>query len=352
MNSINNEVQNIILSDGNSKIKDLSAYDYLNGFTKTELFNIISLYKLSMKDVIEAYVLDNKSKKELIKYIIENLENILKVNFKYIKNKDLKFLKNTLPKILEKEFDITNDEIPISLFFYLRRFKLAKFEYSDESLKMFMPKEFCEVFINILNDKKLTKENKKYNDIFDYICALTDTYGIIDLNNLYHFFKKDMEKIDKDSFVKIINSYDIADDYINVFEYGSDYIICNIDFADEEAAVNFYETQSGEYVEYSKEDLVLIKNGTFIRKSKHFKKFTEYLNDKFELTEKDIEDIINMLILDYIFSASLNIDDANSKFINNASEMFDLSKEEIEEMRKIVYNIYMDYPKWSKRGAI
>lgn len=352
MNTINDEVQSIILSDGNSKIKDLSAHDYLNGFTKTELFNVISLYKLSMKDVIEAYVLDNKSKKELIKYIIENLENILKINFKYIKNKDLNFLKNTLPKIIEKDFDITNDEIPLSLFLYLRRFKLAKFECSDESLKMFMPKEFCEVLLNILKDKKLITKNKKYNDIFDYICALTNTYGIINLDNLYHFFEKDMEKIDKNIFIKMINSYDISDDNINVFEYGSEYIICSMDFTDEEAAVNFYENQKGEYVKYSKEDLILIKNGTFIRKSKHFKEFTQYLNDKFELSEKDIDDIIDILVLDYIFTASVNIDKANNNFINNASEMFDISEEEINEMKQIVYSIYMDYPKWSKKGAI
>ncbi len=352
MNLINDDIQSIILSDGNSRIKDVSAFDYLNGFTKTELFNVISLYKLGMEDVIEAYVLDNKSKKELIKYIIENLDSILKVNFRYIKNKDLDSLKRVLPKIAQKDFDVTDDEIPFSLFFYLRRFNLAKFEYSDSSLKMFMPKEFCDTFLEILDDGNLALENKKYNDIFDYICALTSTYGIIDFDNLYRLFQKDMESMDEETFIKMINSFDIADDYLNVFEYDSSYLICNIEFADEEGAVRFYESQSGEYTEYSKKDLVLIKNGNFIRKSKHFKEFTDYLNSKFELSEKDMDDIVDMLVLDYIFSASLDIDEANDNFINNASEMFDLSSDEIEEMRGTVYDIYMDWPKWSKRGAI
>jgi len=349
---MNEEIQKIIISEGNSKIKDSSAYDYLNFLTKTELFRVLSLYRLSMDDVIEAYVLENKSKKQLIKYITENLDKIMEINFKYIKNRDLDILKKILPKIIEKDFDITEDNMSFTLFTYLKRLYLSKFEVEDERIKMFMPKEFCEAFLKILENQKITKENKKMTDIFDYICALTNTYGIIDLDNLHRLFKKDMYDIDKEEFIKILNSLNIIHDEINMFEYDSTYIICTIDFIDEQNAVNFYEKQTGNYKEYTKEELALIKNGTFIRKSSHFKEFTDYINSKFELTNKDIDDIIDMLVMEYVLTASVNEENANENFLEDANEMFDLSDEEIEEMRKITSQIYEDYPKWIKRGAI
>ena len=349
---MNEEIQKIIISEGNSKIKDSSSYDYLNCLTKTELFKVLSLYRLSMDDVIEAYVLENKSKKQLIKYITENLDKVMEINFRYIKNKDLNTLKNILPKIIEKDFDITEDNIPFTLFTYLKKLNLSKFEVEDEKIKMFMPKEFCESFLKILKNQKQLKDNKKMTDIFDYICALTNTYGIIDLDNLHRLFKKDMYDIDKDEFIKTLSSLDKVHDEINMFEYGDNYIICTIDFMDEQVAVNFYEEQAGDYTEYTKEELALIKNGTFIRKSSHFKEFTDYINSKFELTNKDIDDILDMLVMEYILTASINEENANKNFLENASEMFDLSDEEIEEMRKITSQIYADYPKWIKRGAI
>ena len=349
---MNEKIQRIILNEGNSKIKDSSAHDYLNCLTKTELFQVLSLYRLSMEDVIEAYVLENKSKKQLVKYITENLDTVMKINFKYFKHRDLNTLNNILPKIIEKDFDITNDNISLSLFLYLKKFFLSKFETEEENIKMFMPKEFCETFLKFLKDKKLCDENKKYNDMFDYICAVTNTYGIIDLDNLHRLFEKDMYKIKKEELTKILNSFELIYDEINMFEYEDNYIICNIDFMDEEIAVNFYENQTGEYTEYTKEELALIKNGTFIRKSSHFKEFTDYINSKFELDDSDIDDILDMLVMEYMFEAEASEEEADENFISNASEMFDLSDIEIEEMRKITSQIYEDYPKWSKRGAI
>lgn len=352
MDYVHEEIQNYILSQGSSKVTDVSVDDYLGSFTKTDLFNFLSLHRLGVKDVIEAYVLENKSKKELIKYIKENIDDVLKSIFYLFKERDLDVLKKILPKMIDKDFDVTNSELSFSLIVYLKRFNIAKFECGADYIKMFMPKEFALAFQKLLKSKRAINENKKYNDMFNFTYSLTIAYGIIDFENYYIFFIKDMFKISKELLMKIVNSFSIADETIFVYEYKDSMIICNAEFSDEETAINFYESQIGEYVEYELDELKALADGDFIKSSSHYNSFLSFLNDKFDLTDEDIEDIFNYFVRDYVYTASIDSDLANNNFNKKADEMFYVSDEEIEQMRMIVERLYLDYPKWIERGKI
>ena len=350
MDHLHEEVLSYIISQGNSKIKDVSIDDYFGSYTKTELFNFLSLYRLSMKDVIEAYVLENKSKKELIKYIGENVEDILKINFNFIKEQDLDILRELLPNILEKEFDVTESRISLSLVKYLKIFNIAKFECGSDYIKMFIPKEIINTLLKLLKSKRALKDNKKYNDNFNYLCGITKAYGIIDFETLFDFFNKDMYKIKKDDLEKMINSFSIANDDLNVYEYSDTYIICEAEFIDEEMALQFYESQIGEYVSYELDEIMAMNDGSFIKSSTYYGSLINFLNDKFDLTDEDLDDIFNYFVQDYVFT--IDPDEANNNFLQKADEMFYVSDEEIEQMRLIVERIYLDYPKWIERGKI
>lgn len=350
--NINEEIQNILLNIDNRKIKEQSLEEYLNSFKKNELFEILSLHINSSKDVIGMYVLKEKSKRKLIEYICDNLKDILKIHLKYMKIESLNFLKDILPTIKEKNYDITDKKIPITFASYFKKFHLAIFEYDEESIKFFMPKKFIQTFEELINESNTIKENLKNNELFNYIYNITNAYGIIDLNTLYKFVNENLYKIEKEEFINKLNLFEISDDYLHIYEYNDEKIVCNIEFQTEDMAINFYNRQTEDYKKYSLDELKLIGDNKYVENLSSYNKFIEYLNSIFDLTEEDTKYITDFLIMNYIYSANISKDEADKGFKMNASSMFDLEDSEIEDMRKIAEKIFKDYPKWIKRGNI
>lgn len=100
-------IKDAIMADGNRKIKEESLEEFLGSFKKSEIFTLPSLYMLNITDVLEVYLIKEKSKKELIKYIKENAKKIIRVNFNFIENKDISLLRNLIDRLKEKDYDIT-----------------------------------------------------------------------------------------------------------------------------------------------------------------------------------------------------------------------------------------------------
>lgn len=340
-----NEELKSILNMNNKKIKELSLEEYLNELKKNNLFELLSLYINSSKDVIGMYVLKEKSKRQLIKYINENLKDILTVLVKFMKPDCLNFLKEIIPNLKEKEYEI-NEDIPFNFVMYFKKFYLASFEYNENNLKCFMPKQFVDTFEIILKDKNILKENEKNNLIYKDIINILSAYGIIELDSLNKFINY------KESLESLLNLFSLSDDYIHIYEFENQKLICNIEFQTEDMAIDYYKKQTGIYKKFSTDDLELIGNGTYASKSKSYTEFINYLKEIFDLTEEDTNYILDFLIDNYIYTANISKEEANEEFKINAKNMFDLSDEEIEDMRKIAEKIFDDYPKWIKRGNI
>ncbi len=232
--NINEEIQNILLNIDNRIIKEQSLEEYLNSFKKNELFEILTLHINSSKDVIGMYVLKEKSKRKLIEYIADNLKEILKIHLEYMKTESLNFLKEIIPNIKEKNYDITDKKIPLTFPSYFKKFHLAIFEYDDKNIKCFMPKQFIQTFEKLLNEANTIKENKKNNDLFNYLYNITNAYGIIDLNTLYKLVNENLYKIEKEEFINKLNLFEISDEYLHIYEYNDKKIICNIKFQTED----------------------------------------------------------------------------------------------------------------------
>lgn len=347
--NINEDVKNILSIDSR-KIKEETLEEYLNELKKNDLFVILSLLIENSDDVIGMYVLKEKSKRKLIEYISNNIIDILKINFMFMKEESVTFLKKIIERLKEKDYEI-KDEIPYDFALFFKTFFLAKFEYNENSVKMFMPKEFVDTFIKILNDKNI-ELNHKNNEELNYIIDITKVYGIIELDALHKLFNNQMYKIEREKLLKDIKLYIIASESMHIYEYNDNVLICNKDFTTEDMAIDFYNKQKGDYKKYDLKEIQSISNGDYLKKIKSYNDFIEYLNSVFELSDEDIKYIVEFLILNYIDLANISKENADKLFITEASEMFDLDSSEIEDMKKIASNIFDEYPKWLKKGNI
>lgn len=340
-----------LLIELNRKIKEDSFEDYFDFLKKNEIFSILSLYMNSSSDVIEMYVLKDKSKRELIKYIKENLETILRINFNYIFKDDLVILKEMVGRIKEKDYNISDLNISVNLLRFFKRFYFAQFEYNSNVLNSYMPKETVDTFLKLLNDNNALNENHRTFEIMNYIMYVTSAYGIIDLTSLHRLCEKQLFKISKDKLLRIIKDFEDTYEYIHVYD-SNDVLVCSDVFNTEDIATDFYNSQSSEYKEYSLSELKEIYDGKYVKNLGSYKEFIEYLNDVFDLSDEDISYIIDFLIMNYIHLSYLDKENANECFLESARDMFDLPDEEIEHMREITERIYLEGPKWEFRGNI
>ena len=125
---------------------------------------------------------------------------------------------------------------------FLYIFSIVKVEYNSkkDSLKFFMPKEFIDIFESSLKNKKILEENKFNNKVYDYVETVINTYGIVTLNKLHELFENQMFKIDKDELQHIIASIAIYEE-VYIYEYKGKMLLCNLEFADEDLALVFYD---------------------------------------------------------------------------------------------------------------
>lgn len=354
---INDVIKEEILIKNNKKIKEETLEEYLSSFKNEELTRLAVLHvqvDKDYKDLFKIKNLKNKPKKYIIDYITCNLDKILKCFTKIITNNNLEQLK----KIISKQNDINYNMYKLNLSFhtilFLKSFALAKVEYTKKTstLRIYIPLEFRMILDKYLNDSNLLNENKQFNKVCDYVEAMLDVYGVIPLSELHEIFEKQVFKIELEDLEHIIESKCMIDDLFNTYLYDGDKLICAIIFDFEDNALDFYENQKGCYKKYGKKTLEMIKNGAYVETLKSYKKFVNYLCRNFDNVSQDIENIKQMIILDYIDTAQISEEKANSNFNNNIRMMFELNDQDLEEMRLFVSNIYDEYPKWKKRGNV
>lgn len=274
----------------------------------------------------------------------------MKSYIKIIKDVELEQLKLIIDNSGKKLF---MEKIPISIHFinFLKTFSLAKIEYNakDDSIKPFMPKEFIKVFEDNLNNEELLKINNYNNEIYNYSEAVINTYGIITLKKLHDIFESQMFKIDIDELNHVIESKSFFEE-INIYLYNDEKLLCNLEFADEDYALDFYEEQRMHYNKFSKQDYKLISEGKYVDKLKSYKKFVNYLCRNYIGISKDIEFIKQIIVNDYIYSAQISIEDADNNFKKNIQDFIETDEETLNELLVLMKNIYREYPKWIKRG--
>lgn len=158
-----------------------------------------------------------------------------------------------------------------------------------------------------------------------------------------------MFKIDIDELNHVIESKSFFEE-INIYLYNDEKLLCNLEFADEDYALDFYEEQRMHYNKFSKQDYKLISEGKYVDKLKSYKKFVNYLCRNYIGISKDIEFIKQIIVNDYIYSAQISIETADNNFKKNIQDFIETDEETLNELLVLMKNIYREYPKWIKRG--
>ena len=346
-----------ILVKNNKKVKEETLEEYLSGITKDELARLAFFQAFADQDYEDIFKIKNlkkMSKKDIINYITDNLDKILKCFIKVMSENCLIQLK----KIISKQNDINYDMSKLNLSFhtlgFLKSFSLAKVEFNKQTevLKIYFPKEFVTILEKCLTDVNILDENRKFNKVCDYVESTLEIYGIIPLSQIHEIFERQLLKIELEQLEHIIEIKNIIDDVFVLCNYENDKLICEMDFTDKDDAINFYEKQKGNYKKYGKKTLEMIKNDTYVETLKSYKKFVNYLCRNFDDVSEDIEEIKNFIVLDYINSAQISKEIADINFKNNIDKMFDIPENEKEKLRMLVSDIYDEYPKWRKRGNV
>ena len=136
------------------------------------------------------------------------------------------------------------------------------------------------------------------------------------------------------------------------YQYDDEILLCNLEFYDEDKAIDFYENQKKDYKKYSKEDYKKISSCQYVEGLKSYKKFINYLCTNYEGIAEDINYINEFIIDDYISFAQISLTDADYAFRNNIVRMFEVDNEDVEILLKLMKDIFNEYPKWIKRGHV
>lgn len=356
ISEIQETILNEVLEQNNKKIKEKeSLEEYLKSFTNDELTRLAITHVWVDEKITHLLKIKNlaqKPKKDIIKYIRENLEDILRVYIKIINDRNYEFLKTIVNKNGKVEYSIDTFDLNLHFVSFLKDFCLAKVEYNkkEKKLKIYIPKEFNDILKVAYKDKNIISYNKRFNEICDYVYGTVEGYGVILLTKLHELFEKHMYKIDIHELNKIIGSRVMIDQLFDTHQYPNDILVCSIEFTDEDEALSFYETCEGEYYNFTKKDIELLKESKYITKLKSYKEFISYLKSNFEGLKGDLFHINNLLIMDYIETAQFDEDEARESANLTISELFEVNSAQKNRMINMIDNIYKEYPKWTKRG--
>ena len=320
----------------NKKIKEENLKEYLTSLKKEELIKMAISQTFIDKNYFDLYKvnnLKNKAKKEIIDYITEKLDKILESFIKIIKTEEIEQLENVIKNNGKK---ILFDDLKVSIRFILllKNFSLAKVEYNnkEDSLKIFMPKEFVDIFNNCFKNKKLLELNNYNNKVYNYVRDVINTYGIVTLDKLYELFESQMFKIDKKDLKHIIEIVTIYEEE-HIYEYNGETLLCSVEFGDEDYALYFYDSQKMDYKRYSKEDYKNISSFKYVEKLKAYKKIVDYelyITDKSSITLEELENIclkmkseknIKFVFIDNLLLLSKNSNKTNDELCTYLKQM-------------------------------
>lgn len=328
--------------------------EYLSSFKNEELTRLSIThvwFEDNIEELIEVHNLNKKPKKDIIKYITDDLYKIFSIYGKILCETDLKDLTKIVDDGGNYKVSFDDFEFPLSFINLLNNLSLAKIYYDEknEMLQIFINKDITNVLKDILHDKDIINYNKQFNEICGYTEGVLNAYGVVPLSVLHELFEKQMYKIDIEELNKVIGGKALFDEIFNMCEYDNDMLIGGLDFYMEDEIINFYNKQEGEYKYYSKRDFLLLKDDKYMKSFKSYKNLIKYLKANFEGID-NTEEIDMFVIMDYISTAQISVEDADDNFNNNIDELFEVDEIEKTRIRNMVRQIFNEYPKWKKRG--
>lgn len=326
--------------------KDL--IDYLKDNTKNELLSLYLLYGYAGNNeyIVEEIVeLQNKKKEEVIKRIINFLDNEIVSILQFFNDKRINDIKNIAEHQKFMGFNKTKENnISLDTIKILKQLKFIFCKKEKNGIIIHMPKFIRNKINNIHGNLYLDY----YDVIISYSKGMADTYGAIHIQEAYDIIKNDIlisfEKYD--NIIKFVSLLELEPIYYS-FEYQC---LCSFNLRDDKIAEIL---ESSEYtIVYDKKTYEDIGNDDYVINLKECKEFRNYLKEYYQFDINEDEMLRGEIICDYIDNAQLDEKEAKKDVKDALDRYFEIDDFEKQVIIGYINKIREKMPVWKNGGKI
>ncbi len=305
---------------------EISFQKYLESLKKEELNNIIKKYN-SLCNIYEFEASSvKKNKKDLVKEILNVLDNYIKGILMCLDLEDyqalLRILKVNDNELLNNNKDLIN---------YLLDLKIIE---QKDNLQIF--KEIKTLIKRYLNDKEVINCIKKNDAIYKVSKGIIIAYGVVDIE---HF--------------KVLTGTANITSLLD-FYYKKDYIITDKMIYSEKLTnkkrIDRYYKDTN-YKEFKTKDFLSLGTSLYHHSVKAYKKFIKMLKNNYVFKKSDLEYVDINVVIPYLYN-SLNEEElAKANLEEIVISLFEFKGEKLKhKMMEEIMAIRKDFPLWEYRG--
>ena len=318
------EIINAMIETANDKIKKNKTFEEYIA-EKEEIKVMVFLALLLMTGTEEKV---KEIQKDVKKYMLENREEILKQNIKYMPKYIIEIIKNT-PNSGMIELDLKTsameDILEIQKYFLLKQFGMAFIGHKNKKITIVLPE--IKKMKELIENKEVKEENKEFNEKMNVIIGMCELYGAIKAKQVYHILEKIYGKMDKTELAKhlliICGALGVAGIELEQSTGRIQFIYHNM--IDEKTAKDIIKTKK-DIKEYSKEEYLKYSNPNFLQDTKGYKILEQEFNSRMFYGEDLFKKMIDVL-MPYTVEVRLGE--------KSADEMLEMLLEQIRQMNAI-----------------
>ena len=313
----------------------------LNGDTMT---------KENLLTFIYPYIIINEidppnSKDDIQRIIDSNLEEIIKTYIRFLPQESIRSLR----EIIAEDYDDIIFEDSVNTYNILRKQNIITTDYDENKklIKCKMKREYKDIFFNHINDHVLQKDNILFHELISFIKLYLNAYGVIDINTLNNFINKNLRYISENDLYKYILIENLLTNSIYIHEN----LVYSNRFTSTGELLDFYNSQEGEYRIFTSKELKSLLENTYILDLDSYEKIKNYFDLRYYHIENYVYKV-NDVIKDYLDDRQISKEKADKNLLDYINDYFDVDEDILNSLKELLNNLYLEYPKWIKRGNI
>ena len=347
-------IYNDIMQNYNKKYKEYNTLEeHLNSYTRDDLYRVAVRYGLIKGDntLEEAMIANTSTKKEMLKYVIDNIEEIIKSELLPLDDNNIK----TINKVLENKNTLVIEDrrLPLTLIINLGNTPIIHVYYDKKNdlITINIQRDMALIINKILKSKSFTKEHQDLLNFEKNIDMLLEVYGIIEEDNLYDIYTKVFENIERKKFNKYLEYLALKGCPIDKEYFNNTNYISKLEFDDYELE-DYIANREGEYKIYLKEFYEKVENRDYLKSLKSYENLYDFFQKYYDFDLNEEEEIFELIVCDYLYQMQESTVAAKEAILINLDQYFNINNEQKNEIINYLNKIYYDYPKWQKKGNI
>lgn len=345
---------NDIMQNYNKKYKEYNTLEeYLNSYTRDDLYRLAVRYGLINGGTTlgEAIAANTSTKNKMLKYVIDNIEELIKSMLLPVEDNNIEILN----KVLENKNTLVIEDrrLPLTLIINLGNTPIIHVYYDKKNdlITINIQKDIAAIINKTLKSKSFIKEHQDLLNFEKNIEMLLEVYGIIEEDTLYDIYTKVLNNTERKVFDKYLMYIALKDcpidrEIVNNISY-----ISKLDLEDYEIE-DYLASREGEYQIYPKDFYEKVENRTYLKSLKSYENLCDFFQKYYNFDLNEEEDIFELIVCDYLYQIQESKAVAREAILTNLDQYFNINSKQKNEIINYLNKIYYDYPKWRKKGNI